>query len=642
MTEPATALVQLHRVSKAYPGGVDALRNADLSIHAGELVAVVGPSGSGKSTLLNLIGTLDRPTAGVVRIAGHDVAGLTDAQLSTLRASTIGFVFQQFHLAAGVSAIDNVADGLLYSGLARHPRRRLAAAALEVVGLGHRLGHRPHQLSGGERQRVAIARAVVGSPALLLADEPTGNLDTVAGAGVMTLLRELNAAGTTVVVITHDLQLAARFPRRIAIRDGKIDQDSTPVLSPPRDDPPTRIANGLASHRLAVVDVLRVGAVGLRTRPMRAALSALGIAIGIAAMLTVVGISASGRADLQETLDRLGTNLLTVAGGSDQGDGRGIELPDETVAMIERVAPVLNAAAVGTLPEDVQIYRNDHIPAEQTGGITVYAADLDLPTVLDATIAHGTWLNTATAGFPAVVLGASSAERLGITEANPRILTQIGQEHFAVIGILKPVPLVPELDSAALIGFPAARRYLGASSHPSTVFLRTVDEQVNAVRDILPATTNPPAPLQVVVSRPSDALSAKLATERTFNGLLLGLGAVALLVGGVGITNTMVISVLERRAEIGLRRSLGATRGQIRAQFLTESLLLAALGGLGGVTLGTLVTIGYALTQDWPAATPGWALAAGVGATVLVGALAGLYPAIRASRLSPTEALAAV
>jgi putative ABC transport system permease protein len=396
----------------------------------------------------------------------------------------------------------------------------------------------------------------------------------------------------------------------------------------------------LTPRRLGLTDVLRVGAVGLRTRPLRVVLSAVGIAIGIAAMVAVVGISASGRADLQRTLDGLGSNLLTVAGGDNQG-GEDAQFPANAVAMIERIGPVLNAAAISELPDSVRVYRNDRVPVQQTNGIVPYSTDLDLPATVGATVASGAWLRSAIASYPGVVLGATTAQRLGITAAGPGVLVQVGDQRFAVIGILDPVPLVPEIDSSALVGTAAAQRYLGGTGRPSVIFLRAVDDQVPAVRAVVPATANPVEPIGVVVSRPSDALAAKIATERAFNGVLLGLGAVALLVGGVGVGNTMVISVLERRAEIGLRRSLGATRSQILVQFLTESLLLATLGGIGGVLLGALVTTGYAVWQGWPPTVPVWAAAAGIGATVCVGMLAGWYPAMRAARLAPTEALGA-
>jgi putative ABC transport system permease protein len=390
--------------------------------------------------------------------------------------------------------------------------------------------------------------------------------------------------------------------------------------------------------RLRPSDVVRVGAVGLRTRPLRAFLSALGIAIGIAAMVAVVGISSSSRADLDRALAALGTNLLTVSPGSTLTGGQA-RLPATAESMVAGIEGMESVSAVGRLP-GAKVYRTDRIPEVQTNGLAVYAARTSLRSAVGAELADGTWLNPATARYPAVVLGAAAADRLGVSHAGQDTRVLVGGHWFTVVGILERVALAPELDAAALVGWPVAERELGFDGHATTVFTRSAEERVETVREVLGATANPEAPSEAEVSRPSDALAAQRAAGEAFTGLLLGLGAVALLVGGVGVANTMVISVLERRAEIGLRRSLGATRGQIRGQFLAESLLLSALGGAGGAVLGLAVTAGYALYQGWPTAVPPWALAGGVAATLVIGGLAGLYPALRAARLSPTEALA--
>ncbi|MBO3737967.1 ABC transporter permease [Actinoplanes flavus] len=384
-------------------------------------------------------------------------------------------------------------------------------------------------------------------------------------------------------------------------------------------------------------DVVRVGGVGLRTRPMRAFLSALGIAIGIAAMVAVVGISSSSGAELDRTLSALGTNLLTVQPGNTIL-GEEAELPLEAESMIGRVDAVERLSAIGRV-DGAKVYRSAEIPEAQTNGLVAYAARESLPGTVGATLRDGVWLNAATGGYPAVVLGADAARRLGIGAAGPDTQILVGGVRCTVVGILDPVPLAAELDSAVLLGWPAAIRWLDFDDHATTVYTRSVESRLEEVRELLPATANPAAPNEVSVSRPSDALAAKQATNQAFAGLLLGVGAVALLVGGVGVANTMVISVLERRPEIGLRRALGATREQVRVQFLAESLLLSALGGAGGVLSGVVVTVGYAAYEQWPWVIPEWALAGGLAATLLIGGVAGLYPAVRAARLSPTAAL---
>ena len=387
--------------------------------------------------------------------------------------------------------------------------------------------------------------------------------------------------------------------------------------------------------RLRAADLIAVGLLGLRGRPLRVALSALGIAIGIAAMVAVLGIGAASQARLLDKIAGLGTNLLTVAPGQSLF-GDSVPLPARSVDMARRIGPVLSASATGRVP-NATVRRTDRVDPRESKGIEVVAARLDLLTTLGGGPAVGAWLNEATARYPAVVLGASAARLLGIDEPGAQVF--IAGQWFTVTGILGSLELAPEVDMSALVGWDTATAHLGFDGHPTRLYLRSVPESVTAVRDVLARSVNPQDPTAVKVSRPSDALTAQLAAKNTFSSLLIGLGAVALLVGGVGVANTMIISVLERRPEIGLRRALGARRRQILLQFLTEAVALSALGGVAGGVLGLAATVVYATAQGWPAVLPLTPIAAGAAASVVIGAIAGLYPALRAARLPPTEAL---
>ncbi|MER7211811.1 ABC transporter permease [Streptosporangium sp. NPDC000239] len=390
------------------------------------------------------------------------------------------------------------------------------------------------------------------------------------------------------------------------------------------------------SARLSAAVVLRVSLVGLRGRPLRAALSALGIAIGVAAMVAVLGVGAASRQQLLDQIRTLGTDMLTVHPGQSLF-GENARLPVESVGMVARVPSVRSVTAVGAV-ENGTVRRTDKIPEADTGGIAVAATRLNLLTTLGGSVRSGVFLNSATEMYPATVLGSVAAGRLGVGQPGAQVY--LAGHWFTVIGVLDSLPLNPEIDRSALVGWPVAEGLLGFDGHPTTLYERSDEEAVTAVREVLASAVNPRDPEEVQVSRPSDALTAQLAAASTFNSLFLGLGAVALLVGGVGVANTMVISVLERRQEIGLRRALGANRGQIRLQFLAESVVLSLLGGLSGVLLGVLVTLGYAASRGWPLVLPVQALAGGVVASTLIGAVAGLYPARGAARLTPTQALA--
>jgi putative ABC transport system permease protein len=393
----------------------------------------------------------------------------------------------------------------------------------------------------------------------------------------------------------------------------------------------------VARKRLPVSDLTRLATVGLRTRKLRAGLSALGIAIGVAAIVAVLGLSASSQAGLLAEINQLGTNLLTATNGQSATGGT-VELPTAAPAMIGRISGVQQVQSAAKV-SGAGAYRSPFVPSANTNGLTVEAVSLNLLPVITTALADGHYLNAATAQEPVAVLGANSAQLLGIDHVYPGERIWVGGQWFYLAGILKPAVLASDIDSAVLVGYPAAEKYLGFDGHPSTIYLRAQSERVNAVDNLLANTANPENPGGVNVSQPSDALVAQADAKGAFDGLFLGLGAVALLVGAIGVANIMIISVLERRSEIGLRRALGATKRHIRTQFLSEAILLGLLGGVVGVIVGAAATAIYAHTKHWTTIIPAEAWAGGITASLLIGALAGLIPALRAARLSPTQAL---
>ena len=392
--------------------------------------------------------------------------------------------------------------------------------------------------------------------------------------------------------------------------------------------------------RLSFGDVLRLGLLGISTRKTRAALSALGISIGIATMVVVTGIPASSQAGLMRELSALGTNMLRAEPVPNQQSP--VLVPAGAEKKAAAIGPVLSSAAVANAHSVVR--RSDRVDPSDGSGLTVLASTSNLLDTINGRVHSGKFLDAATSDFPTVVLGFKAASRLGFDSIVPGSPPQvfIGAHWFTVIGILEPMPLAPDIERSVLVGWEAARSQLGFDGHPTVVYVKSREDALEDVRAVLPATLYPQLPGLIQVSRPSDALAAKRAAENSFSVLFLGLAGVALLVGGIGVANTMFISVLERRREIGLRRALGATRRHIRWQFLTEAVALSGLGGFAGTLLGVLATLGYAAYQGLPPVVPLWTLGVGVGGAVVVGVLVGIHPSVRAARLTPTEALATI
>jgi putative ABC transport system permease protein len=400
-------------------------------------------------------------------------------------------------------------------------------------------------------------------------------------------------------------------------------------------DQPQNQRDVFGSH-LGLFDLIRVGGSGLRTRKLRSALSATGIMIGIAALVGVLGLSSSGSADLIKELDALGTNLLRVEAGSGFSNAP-TSLPSDAAAMIQRISPVYEVATVSSIPGAV--YRNNLISDGRTQGIAIKATDLNLIATQRGSLRVGVYLNDVMAQFPTVVLGSVAAQRLGIHDLTIAKHIWLGNNWFRVVGILNPLPLAADLDRAALVGYGVAEDLFDHDGVAEVIYVRADPDHILDVRAVMAVTVNPEFPEEVQVSRTSDVLEARAATRNTFTNLFVGLGAVALLVGAIGIANVMVIAVIERRNEIGLRRALGATRFHVGAQFLIEALVLSGIGGLAGIILGIMITVVYAIFREWSILIPEYAVIGGMLGSFVIGGIAGLYPALRAANMSPTEAL---
>jgi macrolide transport system ATP-binding/permease protein len=655
----------LHKAYRTHGGEVHAVAGVDLDVRSGELLAIVGPSGSGKSTLMNLLGLLDRPDHGRYTFDGVDAAHLTPDRAAFLRNQRIGFVFQNFNLLPRRTAVENVELPLTYAGIGPRERRERAIRGLHEMGLGHRLHHWPHQLSGGEQQRVAIARALIADPALILADEPTGAIDTATGREILELLLALNRGGKAVLIVTHDPNVARRMPRVISMRDGRVVSDrrgsaslpgsaihgSTNVPLPPDT---RRGPHGFVSAAASLASAVRA----LRANALRSALTTLGIIIGVGAVIAMVGIGSGANLRVAEQIRSLGTNLLLIQPGSAStgalqlGAGTGISLTEADANAITHEVPGVQVAAPG-LAGTAQLVHGNRNWATTIGGVTP-----EYLVARDWRVEHGRPFSSheVAAAEKVVLLGTTTAERLFEGDDPIGRLVRIGNVPFTVVGILgrkgQSSASGRDQDDVALLPLSTAKmRLFGRYSQLDRLAVDYVLVKVSPERSMDVVSGEITALLRqrhriaaqaendFVISDPTEAIQAQAAATRTLGVLLATVSSVALLVGGISIMNIMLVSVTERTREIGLRLAVGARRRDIRVQFLIEAAVLCLLGGTIGLLLGVAAAWSAAARFGWAAFLGPSSFLFALGSAAAIGLFFGSYPAAKAARLDPIEAL---
>ncbi|NOU35301.1 MAG: ATP-binding cassette domain-containing protein [Kiritimatiellaceae bacterium] len=653
-------MLRLNSICKSYQMGeytVHALRNVSLTIEHGEFIAIIGTSGSGKSTLMHTIGLLDRPESGTYEIDGQDVTKLSDTQTARLRNRTIGFIFQQFNLLQRASALENVNLPLLYSGKTSEGLR--GQKMLERVGLGDRMHHRPNELSGGQQQRVAIARALVNNPSIILADEPTGNLDSKSSKDIMSLFRALHRQGLTVVLVTHDIEVAEHADRIITIRDGEIQEDrrnETPVIHEGAKEEVLELLRASAQRRswLAVVHegtaLTRQSLRALWNNKARTFLSALGILIGVAAVIAMVSLALGAKASVKEQLARLGSNLLNIHPASRSVQGVRLQAGDvsrmvlsDTSAIAEKIPSVKRAAA--SVRGNVQLQYGSKNWATSVSGVSPDYAPMrsEVPT-LGRYITDDDILNRA----QVAVIGMTPLRNLFGENENPIGKTiRVNRRSYEIIGVL------PERGSSAFgdqddtVRIPittAMYRLLGKR------YIDNIDAEIDTVENIpqaqddiqtLMATRHGKNPSEnpFDIRNMAEIQAALGSTTKIMSILLASIAGISLIVGGIGIMNIMLVSVTERTREIGLRKAIGARRQDIMAQFLIEALAISLLGGLSGLALGVGLSLGMAKGAGWPMEISNLSIIVAFGFSVFIGIFFGLWPAMKASKLDSIEAL---
>jgi macrolide transport system ATP-binding/permease protein len=643
-----TPLLELHKVGRQYGSepAVRALVDVDLSLERGEWLAITGPSGAGKSTLLNIIGCLDRPTSGRYLLEGIDTARLTDTQRAGLRSQRIGFVFQSFHLLPYRTVVENVMLAEVYRKQRHSGRRVRALAALERVGLSHRRDFLPMQLSGGERQRVAIARALVGSPSLLLCDEPTGNLDSKSSDALLDLFEKLNQDGLTLVIVTHDEKVAKRATRRVHIVDGSAtalphgEQGNPATASLATAVPPTVVRSGITSR-----DLLNEALAGMFARPGRMALTVLGVVIGLTALVATLGLTRTTGNRIISQFDRLAATeiFITARPGRTTGIVDPKAIPWDAPTRLHRLNGVMAAGTMSEVDVGGALVSSSPVkdPLNQSAfKLAVYAASPDLFRAVRAELKTGQFpdLGHSNRADRVAVLGPDAAHRLGITSLEQLPAISIGDHLYLVVGLLRDVARKPELLGAVIIPEGTARRYFGLAG-PGIVVVETKLGAVYLIADQARWALRPDDPRVLKLEVPQEPKRVRDEVQTDLNVMFLMLGGLSLVVGAIGIANITLVGVMERTGEIGLRRAVGATRTHIATQFLLESTSMGVIGGIIGASIGVLIVVAVSAYQVWtpvldPAAP---ALAPLIGGGI--GLLSGTYPALRAARLEPVEAL---